>query len=201
MADRYCNFAELAANEVEGADYRIRVTERASPVVVVAPHGGTIEPTTSELAAAIAGDEFSLYCFEGLVPGRPHGDLHITSERFDEPTALRLVEAAAIIIAVHGRKDDGDAETVWLGGGDTRLRDAIGDAIARAGFSMKTHGHRLPGRQPDNICNRGRTGAGVQLELPRTLRDRLRADRSLREALAAAVREAIIQRIAEMGRH
>ena len=90
MSDLYDSYADLAAGEAEGIHYRIRVIDRASPIAVVAPHGGRIEAGTSQTAALIAADIFSLYCFEGLVAGRR---LHITSARFDEPRALALVES------------------------------------------------------------------------------------------------------------
>jgi phage replication-related protein YjqB (UPF0714/DUF867 family) len=54
-------------------------------VAIIAPHGGKIEPGTSEIAAAIAGDDYSLYRFQGL-RDRPREELHITSAKFDEPT-------------------------------------------------------------------------------------------------------------------
>jgi phage replication-related protein YjqB (UPF0714/DUF867 family) len=38
------------------------------------------------------------------------------------------------------------------------------------GFSCLIDGHRFPGRHPRNICNRGRSGEGVQLELSEGLR-------------------------------
>ena len=66
--DRYASYAELNIREREGIDYRVCVTNRQSPVAIVAPHGGKIERWTSELAVAIAGDTFSVYCFEGLRP-------------------------------------------------------------------------------------------------------------------------------------
>lgn len=192
MADRYDSFVTLAANEIEGVDYRIHVDERASPFAIVAPHGGLIEPGTSEIAAAIAADRFSLYCFEGLtkVDGR---SLHITSTRFDEPRALALVSAAEVAIGVHGRKDQGDEASIWVGGLHETLRDAICEALASAGFKAKPvgDGHRLAGRDPANICNRCRRGAGVQLELPRALRLALDHEVSSRAALAATVRNAL----------
>lgn len=191
MSDRYDHFAELAAVETEGVDYRIRLCARASPIVVVAPHGGAIEWGTSEIAAAIAADRFSLYCFEGLTPGRPHGDLHITSELFDEPRGVRLVESAEIVIGVHGRKDGDDGRSVWLGGLDDVVRDAMAESLERAGFRAKTSGHCFPGRGGTNICNRGRSAAGVQLELPRTLRRELVADVASLRSFAAAARSAI----------
>ena len=43
-------------------------------------------------------------------------------------------------------------------------------ALHAAGVAVTTEGHRYAGRHPDNICNRGRRGAGVQLELTGRLR-------------------------------
>ena len=83
MADRYRNFAQLRKGETEGIDYRICIRERVSFAVIIAPHGGRIEPGTFEIAAAIAENIHSLYCFEGL-RNRPHRDLHIRSTCFDE---------------------------------------------------------------------------------------------------------------------
>ncbi|MGA2042831.1 MAG: poly-gamma-glutamate hydrolase family protein [Roseiarcus sp.] len=191
MTDRYASFEALAAGERGGREYRIRAIRTQAPVAIVAPHGGEIEPGTSEIAEAIADGQLSLYCFEGLVPGRPHGDLHIRSEKFDEPIGIALVEASETVVGVHGRKDADDRETVWLGGLDDGLRDAIAVALERVGFKTKTTGHALPGRDPMNICNRGRRKAGAQLELPRTLRNELVANASRLQAFAGATRSAI----------
>jgi len=201
MADKYFRFSDLAAHEREGTDFRIHVVDRASAVLIVAPHGGEIEPGTSQIAASIATGEFSLYCFEGLRPGRPHGDLHITSDRFDEPRGCRLADAAEIIVGVHGRMDRNDPDTVWLGGLNEALRDAVGEELKRSGFKARTTGHDLPGNHPRNICNRGRGKAGVQLELPRALRDALRGDAVRLEAFGAAVRSAIKRRLLVKGEH
>jgi phage replication-related protein YjqB (UPF0714/DUF867 family) len=189
--DAYSSFDALAQIELEGVDFQIRLTCRPSPVVVIAPHGGAIEPGTSEIAVSIAADSFSVYCFEGLKPGRPHQDLHITSTRFDEPNGLGLVEARDVVLAVHGRKDDDDEPSVWLGGRDETLRDAIGLALEQANFLARTRDHRLPGREPANICNRGRRKAGVQLEIPRTLRSKLVADDLLLQSFTSTIRYAI----------
>ena len=48
------------------------------------------------------------------------------------------------------------------------LRDY--DHLAQNGFSWLADGHRFPGRDPRNICNRGRSGAGIQIELSEQLR-------------------------------
>jgi phage replication-related protein YjqB (UPF0714/DUF867 family) len=188
VPDLYDSYADLAAGEVEGVHYRIRVIDRASPIAVVAPHGGRIEAGTSQTAALIAADVFSLYCFEGLVSGRR---LHITSARFDEPRALALVESSDIAIGVHGRADRGDHRTIWLGGLHESLRDAIGAALERVGFKTSTD-HHMQGKAPGNICNRGRLRAGVQLELPMSLRNAFLNDPFARQAFGSAVRDTIV---------
>lgn len=54
--DRYSNFEALRAEQTEGRDFRIRVgLPEEAMVASIAPHGGAIEPGTSELATAIAG--------------------------------------------------------------------------------------------------------------------------------------------------
>ncbi len=193
MADQYDSFAALAANEIEGVHYRIRVVARPSPVAVVAPHGGLIEPGTSEAATAIAQQTHSLYCFESL-SRRASGDgLHITSTCFDEPQALRLVALSETVVGVHGRKNGADEASIWVGGLHEALRDDIAGRLLRAGFRAEAIGERRPlaGRDPANICNRGRLGAGVQLELPRALRVTFAQDSALLDAFARAVRAAL----------
>lgn len=159
----------------------------------MAPHGGLIEPGTSLIARAIAGTDRSLYLFEGLRRGRKHGELHITSERFDEPGALRMTAEASGIVAVHGRADlqDGrlDGQTVWVGGRDAKGRKRVVAALQRAGFPAVVAMHALTGQAVDNICDRGLTGAGVQLELSRSLRQELEADALRHDAFARAVRD------------
>lgn len=63
--EEYRDFAELSAAQTEGVNFRILCRPRDNSVAVVAPHGGNIEPTTDQIAAAIAGDDFGLYCFRG----------------------------------------------------------------------------------------------------------------------------------------
>jgi phage replication-related protein YjqB (UPF0714/DUF867 family) len=57
-----------------------------------------------------------------------------------------------------------------LGGLDTGLKRRIGTAIAAAGVEARLAGHKYPAIHPSNICNRGRSGAGVQVELTSALR-------------------------------
>ncbi|TIO31667.1 MAG: replication protein [Mesorhizobium sp.] len=197
--DQYTSFTELEAHEKRGIDYDFSALDRGSAVAIVAPHGGWIEYGTSQLATAAAGDDFSLYLFEGLKPKRPHRELHIGSEYFDEKQFVQLVTKAQIVIGMHGRADRDDPETIWLRSLGKELRDAIGLALEAADFKAITSGHRLPGEHKNNICNRGIGRAGVQLELPKTLRDALIANAERRVLFSGAVRKAVLEHLGKPG--
>lgn len=164
----YPSFAALAAACDEGREYIRRCRFRAqSRVAILAPHGGRIEPHTDQIAADIAGAEFSLYTFRSLVP-RTVANLHITSHNFDDPACIDPLAQHPYVVTVHGCRVDG--ERVLLGGLDTELLADLADAIRDAGFAVQADGHRFPGRHPLNICNRGARARGVQLELSSLLR-------------------------------
>ena len=168
MSDRYANFAELAAVEREGLDFRILVRALSHPTVIMAPHGGAIEAGTTEIAAALAGDDFSLYAFDGM-KRRNNRDLHITSAHFDEPRGLRLIGNSRQVVTVHGEGSAQDA--VFLGGRDRETRERLRVALGAAGFVPLEHDDpELQGVDPANVCNRGATGAGMQFELSLGLR-------------------------------
>ncbi len=195
MVDRYRDFASLAKEQVDGTDYRITLALQSSRVAVIAPHGGFIEPGTSELAAAVAGPTYSFYAFEGLVPNRKHSDLHITSTEFDEPVCCNLVARADVVVAMHGRADGVDSETIWLGGQDADLLVKFERYLRDAGFRSLVTSGALGGISKYNICNRSARGAGAQLELPRTLRDDLSNDYQRMSSFSEAIRAAIEERL------
>ena len=179
-------YHDLARHYREGVDYAVHVVPRErSGIAVLAPHGGRIEGRTSEIARLIAGDDHSLYLFEGL---RATGDnfdcLHLASGRFDEPRALGLIASCDIVVTVHGYAASGP--DVLLGGLNETLKREVAIALERTGLSYLTKGHRFPGTDPLNICNRGRSGKGLQLELS----EGLRKSRDW-SALAGAVRAAL----------
>jgi len=171
--DRYTSFADLVRNAQEGRDFRRVIAWRRSSVAIVAPHGGGIEPGTSEVARALAGDEFALYCFVGL---RPNGndELHVTSHCFDDPACVQLVGRARAVVAVHGCA--GDHRAVYVGGLDADLKAQFVQALRRAGFRARPSAGDLAGCYTDNICNRGSSGRGVQLEITEGLRRAMFAD-------------------------
>ena len=169
LAVEYGCYADLALAQVEGADFTVSVQRRPeSPVAILAPHGGGIEAGTSEVARAVAGSEFNLYLFEGIRKSGNYAALHLTSHRFDEPRCLTLLSACDHVVSIHGCR--GDTPRVLLGGLDAELKERLCTSIATAGIEARLDGHRFHAVHPRNICNRGRRGAGVQLELTSALR-------------------------------
>jgi phage replication-related protein YjqB (UPF0714/DUF867 family) len=163
----YKNFAELRMSESEGFSYRVTTINQGSAFAIVAPHGGGIEPGTSEIARGIAGTVFSYYTFDGLMQDS-NELLHITSTLFDEPKCLRLVNDSDFVVAIHGC--GGDQMTIYVGGLYEALKIRLINSIVTAGFEARLAGTDYAGNQLQNICNRGRSGKGVQLEISRGLR-------------------------------
>ena len=167
MDDKYSTFADLVASEPEDA-YRIFVSDRGSSVVIAAPHAGGIEPGTSEISLALAADSLSCYLFEGL-KAKGNSDLHITSSSFDEPKCRSLLQSSDTVVTIHG--ESSDEEAVYLGGLDLIALTSLHAALTKHGFSAKEHENPdLQGRSKRNICNIGRTGIGVQLEISMGMR-------------------------------
>lgn len=189
MPDKYACFADLSLHEPRDA-WRIRHEDRGSDVLVIAPHGGMIEHDTAQVALAIADDDLSYYLFEGRKPRR-NRDLHIMGSRFDEPTALDMCQRARVVVAVHGKGVED--EVAYLGGADRAGIARLRAALATAGFeSREETDPELGGRDPRNLCNRGASGAGLQLELGSHLRHRLGGQEMRCAEFAAAVRSVVL---------
>jgi phage replication-related protein YjqB (UPF0714/DUF867 family) len=95
--------------------------------------------------------------------------MHITSAAFDEPFGVSIVKNARLVIAVHGCS--GDNEVIYVGGRDSELKESICAALLNAGFPVKECSRPgLRGTDPQNICNRGLRGVGIQLEISKGLR-------------------------------
>jgi len=190
MADTYRSFRELAEEEREGRDWVRDHESRGSRILVMAPHGGWIEPLTTELARAVAGGEFSFYSFRGIKE-EGNARLHITSHRFDEPVALEAAAAADQVLAIHGERTEGRA-FVMVGGGCERMRTVLSQALAEAGIPLQAPREGLDGRHRRNICNQGRLGTGGQLELSEGLRARFKGDPALQARFVQAVRRVLL---------
>jgi phage replication-related protein YjqB (UPF0714/DUF867 family) len=185
-ADSYMGFSDLAKVQVEDSDYRIHVRPNvASCIAVIAPHGGSIEQYTSDIARAIAGIDLNLYLFEGLRAVDNYAELHLTSHKFDEPRCLDLLSNCDHVVAIHGCR--GEAQQALVGGLDGPLKVSVAQALTKLGIDTHLQGHKFPAVEPSNICNRGRGSAGVQIEMTMALRRH-----GPRDAISAAIRAVLL---------
>ncbi|QTA92444.1 poly-gamma-glutamate hydrolase family protein [Desulfonema magnum] len=169
--DKYANYDDLKQHEKEGEDYVILSREGYSGIAVIAPHGGGIEPGTVDIADGIAGGRHSFYAFKGIKK-KKNGVLHITSNKFDEPEGIRIAENADIVLSIHGYHGKGDE--IFIGGRNQTLMEKIRQTLKKEGFNAEICTKAgLRARHPENICNRCRTGEGVQLEISRGLREKM----------------------------
>jgi phage replication-related protein YjqB (UPF0714/DUF867 family) len=196
-ADVYASNSDLYRNRVEGSDFGRRSRRHEAvdddltaryPVrlsTVVAPHGGGIEPGTSELCLAIAGyhpatlartggPSYDYWMLEGLLSSG-NDALHVTTTHCDDATALSLCGGARTVLSLHGctvAAADG-LGAVLVGGRNAELRDLLISYLVTAGFdAVDATGHpTLGGVSSDNLTNRTLLGAGAQLEIITPVRD------------------------------
>lgn len=165
--DAYANYSQLAAANVQGIDYKIDTRNTTSNTAVIAIHGGSIEPGTSELANDIAGTRYDFYSFDGTMK-RNNFSLHITSTNFDEPAARSLVQKSTKTLSIHGFSDS--AKLTYIGGSDKIMIEKVKASLTAAGFTVADAPSYLGGTDADNICNDNLNKAGVQIELSSALR-------------------------------
>ena len=192
MKDTYKNFRQLCEHHVEGRDFEIEAAERRSPILVIAPHGGGIEPYTTELARLIAGNDFSFYSFKGIRKSGNWEFLHITSHCFDEPRAIQMTHLVDIVLAIHGKKNN-QKKFIMVGGRHASLCSQIKTSLKGKGFKVKLPDRKVAAEHPLNICNRGRSGKGVQLELSSRLRQSLQSHPQNRQNFTEAVRNVLLR--------
>lgn len=166
----YRTMQELAFKEREGVDFTRTFVDRNSSVVIVAPHGGNLEPGTSEIAERLADANLSVYCFNSLKP-QTDESLHITSRLFDCLYCEQLVTKSEHVLTVHGCR--GDFEAVFVGGKNRELGYELSRRFREEALIPSVPDPVYFGRDPKNICNRGSSGFGIQLEITTALRDRL----------------------------
>lgn len=144
----------------------IRCHRPNSRLCIIAIHGGRMEPGTTKIATGIAGTEFSLYSFVS----RKKSDVHIRSDNFSEP----MVQEHRGVVSIHGLKDEGNASDIYVGGLDEELKTQVIEALTDAGFNAIEDGTaKHSGRELFNICNRGSSGKGLQLEIAERLRKKM----------------------------
>ncbi len=171
QADTYPGYYSLAARQKSNHDYLITTRNRDADTTVIAIHGGKIEPGTGEIATAVARKGgFNLYVFAGIKSSN-NGCLHITSTRFNEPTARKLVARSQKTLAIHGCS--GKSHITYIGGQDKELGSKVEKHLKKAGFKVRKAPAHLDGKENKNICNRNASGEGVQLELTWAMRKSL----------------------------
>src|SRR5262249_20061245 len=136
---------------VEGVDYARRYrrherfddtlarTDDVPKTAILAPHGGGIEPGTSELCLAVAGYHpaalpqipaagvtYDYWMFEGMRE-RGNAALHVTAAGCDDGVAVSLCAGSLNALALHGFRPgppdmSEDDQVVLVGGGNTTLR-------------------------------------------------------------------------------
>lgn len=171
MKDTYKDFKSLSAVEKEGIDFQVFVNKTNSRIAIVAPHGGGIEPGTSEIAKSIAGEDLTCYSFEGIKNKENKKYLHITSTNFDEPKCIEICKISDNVVAVHGAEENG--ETVYVGGRDEDLKHRIIEKLKDAGFNAQEDKTNHSGQDNENICNKGIKKEGLQLEISNDLRKKM----------------------------
>jgi phage replication-related protein YjqB (UPF0714/DUF867 family) len=168
FSNSYRSFHELAREQEEGIDYRRCIRDQGSSLAIVVPHGGGIEVGTSEIARALAGDTYTLYCFEGIKHSGNHL-LHIPSTHFDDPLCLKLLDGASRVLSLHGCA--GKRPLIHVGGRHKGWKKQILSTLTAHHFPVVEAVHKYPGTHPENICNVHPSG-GVQLELSTGFRER-----------------------------
>ena len=152
-------------------------------VGIIAIHGGNIEPGTSEIAKGIAGDIFLLYV--------NNKGKHIPSNLFKDKEVIRLLEKVDVVLSIHGEKNN-EYAFVMVGGLEKELVDKLEKALVGLDFEIKTPPENLDGDNPLNICNKGKSGKGVQLEISRKLRDNMINDSELMKKFYKIIQRTLV---------
>ena len=200
--DYYPNMSALYENETEGVNftrewYRHRARYNSlkdykdeNKIFIMAPHGGSIESGTTELALATAGfvknfngdtvTSFTCdyFIFNGTNPKDENGRLHVTASHYNDADANELVNNSLISFAFHGCTDLQPDESTGkgykaclIGGRDQVLKEILEVELMTAGFNaFITSQDVLDGSLADNIINQNKRKRGAQVELTTSLR-------------------------------
>lgn len=189
----YSSLTELEANETRGVDWDKYCIDRKSSVLIIAPHGRSIEPHTEMIAEKIAGDDFNLYVFLGLrkkVSGRPW--LHVTSTRFEDSDLIGLLKKSNIAVSIHGCGKKYQEQATFIGGGNTVLKDKIRSSLQSHGFEVCDAPPGIGAKDRNNFVNKCGGDGGVQLEISGSERQSL-ADNPTRLKLYAESVRAVLK--------
>ncbi|MFF4607451.1 poly-gamma-glutamate hydrolase family protein [Streptomyces sp. NPDC001339] len=183
----------------EMTDNDIRRSFPYNRTMIMAMHGGGIEPGTSELCLGIAGYDpgglavrpaggpvYDYWMFEGLrKPSKSqpkdapsNRELHVTAKNCDDHVALSMAASSLNVLSLHGcTAEQAGApakrpEAVVIGGRNTAFQRYLTEELRGAGFQTVDGATKpdLNGDHVDNPCNRTMLGKGGQLEITTELR-------------------------------
>ncbi|MEN6519648.1 MAG: poly-gamma-glutamate hydrolase family protein [Armatimonadota bacterium] len=165
---KYASFSELSREEKPDVDFRVAYRPGRKSFLLTAPHGGAIEPGSTEIAAALAGDQFGLYTFNGLK--RDSSVLYLPSTNFDEPELVRVTNIYSTTISVH--VISGTDRLVYIGGRYRQLTSLISQSLKEKGYDVKPLPETSPAFSMSNFINKTAAG-GVQLEISSALAEKM----------------------------
>ena len=210
--DYYASMSALYENETERINFTkewrrhrarydsLKDYKDENEVFIMAPHGGSIETGTTELALATAGFiknfngaldtsiTYDYFIFNGTNPKGENGKLHVTSSHYDDADANALVNNSLISLAFHGCTDlQPDQSTgkgykaCLIGGLDQELKEILDVQLTAAGFNaFITSQDTLDGSLVSNIINKNKRNQGAQFELTTSLRKSFYTKNSLK---------------------
>ncbi len=185
----YKNFKELSKQEIAGRDFVITKIIRNSPILIMAPHGGRIELETTEIAKLLAHDKYSFYSFQGI-KNKDNFLLHISSNNYQEPQALKMIDNSELVITIHGYRET--QELIIVGGKNKKLRTLVVNKLKSLGFKLEESiPQKLKGTRSTNICNQGKLKAGLQLEISEGLRSTMKKNNKVLLAFTGVLQIAI----------
>ncbi len=160
--DLYKNYNHLLSDCKLNEDFIIEYNN-VSSVLILTPHGGGIEPGTTELVKEIASTDMSFYSFTAKRSSN-NKVLHITSTNFDEPKCLELLSNSTTTLAIHGSNEI--EPLVYIGGQDTQMVNHIIDVFKKHDLYkyISSTCRDIQGLSKNNIVNKNAIKAGVQFE-------------------------------------
>lgn len=163
------NFVKFFKDKKEGIHFKVELQlVENSDIAIIAIHGGLLEFGTETIAREIAKTDYNYYIFIGL-KASSYEEMHLTSSQFDDERCLSIIKNCSTVISIHGYKDlEGP---ILVGGLNHSLKEILCEEFKKNGISAEIATTRLTGTSPHNICNKGRSQKGVQLEIPIGLRD------------------------------
>lgn len=162
MADKYRNFREMKKYESSNS-YRIDSRERDGGIIILAPQAGLISVGTSEICMAVAGNEHSYYLFEGLKDPEAT-DLRLNCISFDEPGCNDMLGRSEFALSIIGYESE--ESFIVINGRSEEGRFFIGRQLESAGFlNRKIQGEKPLSRHRKCVCNRTKSGKGIQVEI------------------------------------